>query len=104
MREIDCVHSVLMQMGRLVMWLTFAVFNLSLVVVCLLVFWLFSVSPSRLFEMVSSFYSSTHLATAVSVLALFGASLATVFYWYWRLWCKAYSSIVVPLLFKDLVD
>jgi len=84
------------------MWLAFAVFNMILVLIILLYFWLFSISPTQLFSSVENLYQTAHLGVAVSGLALFGASLATVLYWYSRLWRKAYSSIVTPYLFKDI--
>ena len=102
MQLVELLHAVLLQLSVVVMWLTFAIFNFALILLALLFFWLLSITPTELFAWVDGFYQSAHLGIFVSTLALFGASLATVLYWYSRLWRKAYSAIVTPYLFKDI--
>lgn len=81
-----------------VMWLTFAVFHLTLFVVALVALWWLQIPPETLVERFVSFAQSLHVAVA----GLFGLSVATILALWVKLWRRVYGKVITPYLFRDV--
>jgi len=80
-----------------VMWLTFAVFHLSLVVAGLFLLWWYQLSP----EQVATFLVSELDSSSARVFGWFGISVATLLFLYVRLWRKLYARMTMRYFFSD---
>ena len=96
----DYLHTLLMRLGLVVMWLTFTVFHLTVFVLGLVVLWWLRIPPERLVEQFLTFAQSLHVAIA----GLFGISVLTLLAIWVRLWRRIYGKVITPYLFRDITE
>ena len=90
------------RLSHFVWWLTFAIFNLSLIVLFLLVAWLFELKPAAVIALLDSTAQSFHLQSTWPVVAFFGVSGGTLLAGYAWLWQKGYKFLILPYLWKTI--
>ena len=88
------------RLSKFVMWLTLALFHLTLAVLALALLWWWQVQPSQLAGSLVSIPASL----TVQWIGLLGCSAATLLFLYVRLWRKAYSKIATPYFFRGVTD
>ena len=90
------------RLSHFVWWLVFAVFNLSLLVLFLLVAWFYEASPVALLALIESTAQSLHLQSTWPVVAFFGVSGGTLLTGYAWLWQKSYNIVLGSYLWKTI--
>lgn len=98
----DFLHSLLMRLSLVVMWLVCAVFHLTLLVFFLTASWFWQISPETIEEFATYLFQRLHGATFLAVVGFLGVSGSLALYWYIRLWRKLYGALVLPFLFRDI--
>jgi hypothetical protein len=90
--------SLIARLSLLVMWLTFALFHLALLVVGLYALWWLQIPPQQLGERFLSFVHSLPAAIA----GVLGVSALTILVLWIKLWRRIYGKITTPYLFRDI--
>jgi len=98
----EFLHSLLMRLSLVIMWLACLVFHLTLLVFFLTAAWFWQISPETVGEFATYLFQRLHGANFLAVLAFLGVSGGLALYWYVRLWRKLYGTLVVPFLFRDI--
>lgn len=96
--HIALLSSLLQRLAMVVMWLTFAVFHLTLFVLALLALWALQIPPQLLVEQSLECARSLHAAVA----GVLGLSAATILVLWVKLWRKGYAKLITPYLFRDV--
>ncbi len=94
----DYLHTLLMRLSMVVMWLTFFVFHLTLFVLAVVALWWLRIPLETPVEQLASFAQSLPAALA----GLFGLSALTILGLWVKLWRRAYGKVVIPYLFRDI--
>ena len=96
----DYLHTLLVRLSMVVMWLTFFVFHLTLFVLAVVALWWLRIPLETPVEQLASFAQSLPAALA----GLFGLSALTVLGLWVTLRRRVYGKVVTPYLFRDIVD
>lgn len=100
--KLDTVHSLLMRLALVVMWLAFAAFHLTPLSLFLAAAWFWQFGPEAVSAGATDLFRRTHGPMLLAILGLLGVSGLTALYRYTRVWRKFYSAFVTPFLFKDI--
>ena len=94
----DYLHTLLMRLSMVVMWLTFFVFHLTFFVLAVVALWWLRIPLETPVEQLASFAQSLPAALA----GLFGLSVFTILGLWVKLWRRIYGKVVIPYLFRDM--
>jgi hypothetical protein len=100
MNALEYTLTIISNVYVVLMWAIFAIFHLALLVLFLLAAWMFSLSPEALLATAMKVYHATHLESILGFLGLVGVSLATLLYFYIRLWRWGFAKLTKPILFR----
>jgi hypothetical protein len=85
-----------------VSWLSFVLFNVTLLSLFLAVVWLFGIDSQACLALLQSMIHSFHLESIWQIASFFGVSgvvLLTIYGWLWQ---KVYWACLIPYLFKNI--
>lgn len=98
MQMIDALHSLLLRLSIIMMWLTVALVHLALFLILFATVWYFEIPPRILLERFFGFVQSLPVAIA----GVLGVSALTILLLWLKLCRIVFGKLTTPFLFRDI--
>jgi len=102
MDPFNILNNIIQRLSILVLWLIFAVFHLTLLMIATIVIWSMSITPAQIATTITTAFQQEPVATAAETLGFLGLSVPALAWAYVRIWRKIYASLATSYLLKDL--